>query len=80
MDRFLGNPPKQWPTRSEMAPAAQHWRTLVEEPDEDPDLRRLYDPYDGGADVILCTWAERDAVKERHRAWLSKHSWSLRTY
>ncbi|WP_405087873.1 hypothetical protein [Microbispora sp. NBC_01389] len=105
--------PQQWPRRSEVAPAAQHWQTLIEEPDEDPDfrsytqlytetrpwqpgiidtllravaddeirgvilgpsdLRWLYHPYDGGADVILPTRAERDALKERHRAWLSDH-------
>ncbi|WP_446687042.1 DUF3885 domain-containing protein [Planotetraspora thailandica] len=42
-----------------------------------PDLRWPYHPYDGGADVILSTRAERDALKERHRAWLSRHSSEL---
>lgn len=37
------------------------------------DLRWLYHPYDGGADVILPTQAERDALKERHQGWLSTH-------
>ena len=37
------------------------------------DLRWLYHPYDGGADVILPTPFERDALKERHPAWLSRH-------
>lgn len=103
--------PPKWPKRSEVAPAAQHWQTLIEKPDDDPDfriytqlyaetrpwrpgiidavlravaddeiynvilsppdLRWLYHPYDGGADVILPTRAERDALKNRHRAWLS---------
>lgn len=31
----------------------------------------LYHPYDGGADVLLPTTAERDALRERHRSWLS---------
>ncbi|MGI5186248.1 DUF3885 domain-containing protein [Dactylosporangium sp. CA-152071] len=35
------------------------------------DLRWLYHPYDGGADVILQTPAERDTLEERHRTWLS---------
>ncbi len=37
------------------------------------DLRWLYHPYDGGADVIAPTTHERDAVKMRHRDWLSAH-------
>ncbi|UWP80436.1 DUF3885 domain-containing protein [Dactylosporangium fulvum] len=37
------------------------------------DLRWLYHPYDGGADVILPTPAERDTLKERHQTWLSTH-------
>jgi hypothetical protein len=36
------------------------------------DLRWLYHPYDGGADVILPTKADRDALKERHRDWLPR--------
>ncbi|WP_433351455.1 DUF3885 domain-containing protein [Microtetraspora malaysiensis] len=30
-------------------------------------------PYDGGADVILPMCSGRDALKERHRTWLSNH-------
>lgn len=36
-----------------------------------PDLRWLYLPYDGGADVITVTTAERDQLRARHRDWLS---------
>jgi hypothetical protein len=104
---------QQWPRRSEIAPRARHWRTLLEEPDVDPeyrsytqlyaeavpwrpsgidallravaddelanvivaptDLRWLYHPYDGGADVIAESQAERDALKARHADWLSGH-------
>ncbi|MGC4806131.1 DUF3885 domain-containing protein [Micromonospora sp. DT233] len=100
--------PAQWPRRSEVAPSARHWQTLLEDP-EDPtyiqlyaevvpwrpgvidvllravaddelanvilapaDLRWLYHPYDGGADVILPTREQRDALKTRHRGWLSQ--------
>jgi hypothetical protein len=38
-----------------------------------PDLRWLYHPYDGGADVIAPTPAERDALRARHPDWLSHH-------
>lgn len=38
-----------------------------------PDLRWLYHPYDGGADVILPTVAERDAMAVRHTDWRSPH-------
>ncbi|MEU8403165.1 hypothetical protein AB0C28_49000 [Nonomuraea sp. NPDC048892] len=38
-----------------------------------PDLRRLYHPYDGGADVILTNTQERDTLKAAHTDWLSKH-------
>ncbi|MEV0456724.1 hypothetical protein AB0H89_16345 [Catellatospora methionotrophica] len=38
-----------------------------------PDLRWLYHPYDGGADVILPTGGQRDELKHRHRDWLSDH-------
>jgi hypothetical protein len=41
------------------------------------DLRWLYHPYDGGADVILPSSAERDVLKERHREWLSGHPLGL---
>jgi hypothetical protein len=35
------------------------------------DLRWLYHPYDGGADVILPSTADRDRLRDRHRDWLS---------
>jgi hypothetical protein len=109
--------PQRWPRRSEVAPTSRHWRTLIEEPDEEPDFRSytqlyaearpwqpgtidillravaddeingvllgppdlgwLYHPYDGGADVILSTRAERDELKARHHTWLSDHPASL---
>jgi hypothetical protein len=105
--------PQRWPRRSEVAPTARHWRTLIEKPDEEPDFRSytqlyakarpwqsdtldillravaddkingvllgppdlgwLYHPYDGDADVILPTRAERDELKARHHTWLSDH-------
>jgi hypothetical protein len=37
------------------------------------DLRWLYHPYDGGADVIAPSVHERDALKNRHADWLSAH-------
>ncbi|MCX5361118.1 hypothetical protein OG864_20635 [Streptomyces sp. NBC_00124] len=39
----------------------------------DTALRRIHHPYDGGADVILTTPSERDALRERHTDWLSSH-------
>lgn len=39
----------------------------------DPDLRWLFHPYDGGMDVIAPTAADRGALRDRHRDWLSKH-------
>jgi hypothetical protein len=39
----------------------------------DAALRWLYHPYDGGMDIILPTTAERDALRSRHRDWLSAH-------
>ena len=39
----------------------------------DTELNRLYRPYDGGADVILTTAAERDRLRRRHSDWLSSH-------
>jgi len=33
----------------------------------------LYHPYDGAADVILPSGSQRDALRDRHRAWLSPH-------
>jgi len=37
----------------------------------DLSLRWLYHPYDGGMDVILPSSTERDALRDRHRDWLS---------
>lgn len=34
---------------------------------------RIHHPYDGGADVLLPTTAERDALELRHTDWLSTH-------
>ncbi|WP_440357023.1 DUF3885 domain-containing protein [Melissospora conviva] len=39
----------------------------------DLGLRWLYHPYDGGMDVLMSSNAERDALRERHRYWLSTH-------
>lgn len=39
----------------------------------DAELEWLYHPYDGGADIILPTTAERDALRDRHAGWLSAH-------
>jgi hypothetical protein len=39
----------------------------------DVGLRWLYHPYDGGMDVILSSSGERDALRDRHRQWLSPH-------
>ncbi|MFI6157873.1 hypothetical protein ACIBCA_34910 [Kitasatospora sp. NPDC051170] len=39
----------------------------------DTGLRRLYHPYDGGADVFLASVEERDRLRERHADWLSRH-------
>ena len=39
----------------------------------DTGLRWLYHPYDGGMDVMLPSTAERDALRDRHRDWLSAH-------
>lgn len=35
------------------------------------DLSWIYAPYDGGADVILPTRAQRNALARRHRRWTS---------
>jgi hypothetical protein len=43
----------------------------------DPDLRWLYHPYDGGADVIAATSSQRDALRDRHATWLSPHPHGL---
>jgi hypothetical protein len=37
----------------------------------DIQMRRIYHPYDGGADVFLATSEERDLTRERHAHWLS---------
>ncbi|MCX5331733.1 MULTISPECIES: hypothetical protein [unclassified Streptomyces] len=37
------------------------------------ELRCIHHPYDGGADVILATEAERDRLRDRRRDWLSSH-------
>jgi hypothetical protein len=39
----------------------------------DPQAGSLFAPYDGGVDIFLPTPADRDALKDRHRAWLSVH-------
>ena len=39
----------------------------------DVGLQWLYHPYDGGMDVMLPSSVERDALRERHRDWLSSH-------
>lgn len=39
----------------------------------DVSLERIHHPYDGGADVLLPTAAERDALMHRHASWLSSH-------
>ncbi|MEU9038104.1 hypothetical protein AB0D45_24825 [Streptomyces sp. NPDC048352] len=36
----------------------------------DPGLTRIHYPYEGGADVVLATPAERDRLRDRHRGWL----------
>jgi hypothetical protein len=33
----------------------------------------VYHPYDGGADIILESGAERDRMRRKYSAWLSKH-------
>ncbi|GAA0614045.1 hypothetical protein GCM10010174_34620 [Kutzneria viridogrisea] len=42
-----------------------------------PSFDRIHHPYDGGADVLLPTTDERDALKQRHTHWLSAHPGSL---
>lgn len=39
----------------------------------DRHLRRMYHPYDGGADILALDGAERDMLRERHADWLSSH-------
>jgi hypothetical protein len=43
----------------------------------DTGLGWLYHPYDGGMDVIMSSSAERDALRDRHRDWLSGHPGGL---
>lgn len=38
-----------------------------------PDLSWLFCPYDGGVNVILPDAQQRDALRDRHRSWLSTH-------
>ena len=38
-----------------------------------PDLRWLYHPYAGGADIVLATAAERDKLAAAHPDWRSTH-------
>jgi hypothetical protein len=46
---------------------------LVEVFFTDTELRRIHHPYDGGADVVLTTPAERDRLRDRHTDWLSPY-------
>jgi hypothetical protein len=39
----------------------------------DIGLQRIHHPYDGGADVILSSPAERDRLRAEHLGWLSSH-------
>ncbi len=41
------------------------------------DLRWLYHQYDGGADIILATRDQRDALKAPHHDWLSNQQSGL---
>ncbi|MEU6847285.1 hypothetical protein ABZ930_35985 [Streptomyces sp. NPDC046716] len=43
----------------------------------DTELTRIHHPYDGGADVILTTPAERDRLRTRHRVWLPTNAAGL---
>ncbi len=43
----------------------------------DTAMQRIYHPYDGGADVLLDTPAERDSLRSRHPDWLSRHPLGL---
>ncbi|WP_405973797.1 hypothetical protein OG496_35340 [Streptomyces sp. NBC_00988] len=45
--------------------------TLAEVFVTDTGLQRIHHPYDGGADVILTTPAERDRLRAKHTGWLS---------
>ncbi len=70
--------------RVELAPNALHPLLRLVADDEvrdvvitEPSLRWLFAPYDGGADVLLATSAERDALRRRHADWLSAHPGGL---
>lgn len=39
----------------------------------DPEVAWVYCPYDGGADVLVGSSAERDRLRDRHAGWLSSH-------
>ena len=39
----------------------------------DTALRRIYHPYDGGADVIMASTDERDHLKATHAEWLPRN-------
>ncbi|MEV6038443.1 hypothetical protein AB0L65_45355 [Nonomuraea sp. NPDC052116] len=43
----------------------------------DIDLRRVYHPYDGGADVIMADADERDQLKAAHVGWLPQNRHGL---
>lgn len=38
-----------------------------------PSKRMVFHPYDGGADVVLATTAQRDRLKKKYAEWLSDH-------
>jgi hypothetical protein len=67
--------PRRWPRRSEVAPMAWHWQTLLEDPDEDPEYRSYTQLYaetlpwhSGVVDALLRAVAERRTVKRHPRA------------
>ena len=37
--------PQRWPRRAQVAPRARHWRTLLEDPEEDPEFRTYQQLY-----------------------------------
>lgn len=43
----------------------------------DVAVRRIYHPYDGGADVLLETSADRDRLRAKYSDWLSTHPQGL---
>ena len=56
------------------AAAAWQLAQVIISPD---DLRWLYHPYDGGADVIAASVEQRDQLKAEFRDWLSAHPGGL---